>query len=119
MSETINAASIQNLFNDTSLSNVNAEIILNAAIKLLNTFHAEIPVLTGTAGSKTLNATYAEAGAIETMAREIYAKPYKNASGNQSVGVGGISMSFLGDNQLLEVAKRLASELREIDVSYG
>ena len=112
MSITVNATLLQTQFNDSSISNEDAETNLDAAINLLNTFGAEIDNLTGGAGAKTGTYTSAQAGAIMTLTQKIYAKHYKNADQTSSANLGPAGMSFGSDTELLTYAEKLATALK-------
>jgi len=111
MSITVNATLFQNQMNDSDITATLAEINMDQAINLLNVFGAGISNLSGTAGSKSGSYTSAEVGAIMVMAREVYAKLYKNADGS-NVQVSGIGVTYSNDGQLLNFAKQLANQLK-------
>ena len=111
MSETLNADILQAEFNDTEISDTNAEVVLMSAIRLLNTFGAGITQMTGIAGSRSGTYTSAQMGAIMAMAQQIYAKHYKNAVGTSSTSIGQINRSFMSDAEILSFAKTLAGQL--------
>ena len=95
---------------DGDASATEAEYSLETAIDLLNTYGAGLDSLTGDAGSKTGSYTSAEAGAIWTMAREVYKVHWKNADGASSA-VGAVNMSAVNDTYLLRMARQLARQL--------
>ena len=112
MTTTVNAALLQNEFQDSRISYAIAEIVLDSGINLLNTFGAGLSNLTGIAGSKTGDYPSAEAGAIMAIARQIYAKHYMNAPSTSSSTLGPAGVSYSGDYELLNYAKKLADALQ-------
>ena len=104
---TVNAALLQAQFNDSDISATNAEIIIDAAINMLNAFGMELSNLSGTAGSKTGTYSSADAGRIMAVAQQVYSKHFKNAD-NASVNVSSMGLNYSGDNQLLNFAQKLA-----------
>lgn len=111
MSETLNAAVLQTEFNDSGISDADAEAVLMSAIRLLNTFSAGITQLSGAAGSRTGSYSSAQMGAVMALAQQIYSKHYKNAAGTANANLAQIGMSYHSDTQLLTFAKTLAAPL--------
>lgn len=109
MSITVNAAYLQAQFNDGTISAINAEVVLDGAINMLNTYGAGLSNLTGTAGTKTGTYTSIQTGAIMAMAREIYSEHYSNAS-KSTQGVSSITLSYRGAD-LLDIAQKIAKRL--------
>lgn len=106
---TINGTLLQTQFNNASITVTNAEIIIDASIDLLNTYDADLTNLTGAAGSKTGTYTSKQAGAIMSMAREVYRTRYMNADG-KGIQVDGVSINYT-DQKILEFAQNLAQQL--------
>jgi hypothetical protein len=109
LSITVNAALLQSQFNDSDITDTNAEVVIDGAISLLNSFDAGLSNLSGAAGSKTGSYTSKQTGAIMTLAQQIYSKHFKNASG-ANTGLSGLSLSYR-DLDLLSTAKVLAGQL--------
>jgi len=103
---TINAALFQTLMNDTTIPDATAVIVLDHSINLLNTYGAGLTGLVAGTGTYTS----AQSGAIMTLSKTVYSQIYKNASGANAT-LGGVSVSYASDSQLLSFAKRLANEL--------
>jgi hypothetical protein len=81
------------LINDSSVTDIIIEDLFNLAARTYNIFGCEVPIMEGTAGSKTVNYTDEQEGAVFQGARIVYASFYKNASNTPSAGVGGINAS--------------------------
>lgn len=96
--------------NDSDISVTNAEIQIDAAINLLNTYGAGLDNLTGAAGAKTGSYTSSQAGAIMTMAQKVYATRYKNAD-ESNVQVSTVGVTFPSNQQILSFARMLAFRL--------
>lgn len=111
---TINADLFQALNNlsDTDITNTNAEYVLQTAIDRLNTYGAGISDLSGVAGTKSIVATSAQAGAILEVARLIYWGYY---NGQETISVGNLGVSptnMLTDPNTETKIKQLASQLQ-------
>jgi len=118
---------------DTFFTNIDStytatkwEADIDQAIDTLNVYGKpygiEIPNMTGTAGSKTVNVTSAEAGAIRAVASAIYAQSKQSGSQSNAFGIGAISgssSSGTGMGSVENVAKEMAEYLRELDVTVG
>jgi len=111
---TVNAALLRGQFHDGSISDADAAFVLNGAIYLLNTFGAGLTDLVAGTGTYTSKQT----GAIMAMAQQIYAKHFKNASGQTSINLGSISASYSGDMQLLAFAEKLAERLKSSSIAF-
>ena len=109
---TITATWLQSAFNDDSIEAEDAEIVIDDAIDLLNSFGADLDNLTGTAGSKTGSYTSGQAGAIKVISKEIYARHYKNASGESGVSLGPASVSYMSDTGLLKMVETLSQKIK-------
>ena len=126
MGETINAASLQTLVNETvaDLPNTTCEEILNQAINLINLEgqgQLNISTMQGTAGTKSLTVQSKEKGAIMQVAVAIYANNYK-AAGSQSSSfqAGGIGLSesaSTGTGTVEMIAKEAAKSLLQFSWS--
>jgi len=118
MSITVNAALLQGQLHEGSISANDADYVLDGAINLLNTFGAGLDSLTGAIGAHTGLYTSAQVGAIIAMAQQIYAKHFKNPSGNSSMGLGSLSQSYSNDMQLLAFAEKLAERLKSSSIAF-
>jgi len=103
---TINATLLKTVVNDTSIPDATMVILIQDGIDKLNAYGAGLSDLTAGA----LVATSAQAGAITAMVKEVY-KIWSNAGGVTTTGVGGLSISYSGDVQLLTIAQKLANQL--------
>jgi hypothetical protein len=101
------------LVNDTTIADATAEAIIDQAIYLLNTYGCTLANLT----AGTVTVTSREAGAILSVAVEVYSQYYKSAgSSSSSYGLGGLSVSQSaaiggGTSGLHAIAKTLADQL--------
>ena len=114
MSITLNAAYLQAQFNDATISNTNAEVILDGAINMLNVYGAGLSNLAGVAESKSGSYTSAQVGAVMAVAREIYSQHFKNAE-QTNVAVASISLAY-SRGDLLAMAQNIAKQL--VGVSF-
>ena len=112
MTTTINATLLQKQFHDTDIAIADAEIVIDGAINILNTFGADIDNLTGTTPNMTGTYTSAQAGAIITLSQKVYAKHYTNPSQTSSVQLGPAGSGFGSDSELLTYAEKLAGALK-------
>lgn len=116
---TLDHDSLTTLLNDTVIVAATAEEVIDLAIDTLNLFGADLPNMTGTAGTKTVSLESKEKGAVLMVARKIYYGFYKGAT---NVSIGGLSVTtpdVLGNASVLNFAKECASYLVEMDVSHG
>ncbi len=111
---------------DSALTQTQWESLIEQAIDKINGYGAkygvELPNMAGDAGSKSVNVTSAEAGFIRDLAVAIYQKDAKSGGAQStSYGLGALShsQSASSGNSLEELAKEAASQLKEVDVSYG
>ena len=108
--------------NDTGLAAARAERIIDRAINLLVLYGEDVNIqnMQGTEGSKTLSVSQKKQGAIELVARAIYASFEKNAANNQTASVGGVNISvadLMSNPEVLRSVKEAAQLLRERDWS--
>ena len=116
---TITGSDFKGLIQDASISDTNAEKIVDEAIDLLNLYGEDLDLsnLSGTAGSKTVAVTSKKRGAIYLFARAVYATFWMNAS-NANVGIGGLSVTLgevMGNPITFGALKEAAQLLRERD----
>lgn len=115
---------------DTYFTNISAsftatkwEALIDQAIDKINGYARQdlIPNLQGTAGSKSVAVTSGQAGWIRQIATAIYRKDtlQKGAVSN-SFSVAGVSTSTsTTNNEIDDMAKNAALNLREMEVSIG
>ena len=117
---TISASNFKNLFNEADFEEEHAEEIIDLAIDILNLYSdADLPNMTGTAGSKTVSLESKEKGAVFVVARAIYWGFYK---GPQATAIQGQSLSpadVMGNSAVIQSVREAARMLAELDVSYG
>ena len=111
---------------DSTFTATKWEACIEQAIDKINGYARDdlIGNMGGTAGSKTVSVTSAQAGFIREIAVAIYAKDVKAAGAtSDSLGVGNISYSqsnSASSSANIEVmAKEAAAFLKEIEVSIG
>jgi hypothetical protein len=116
---TITHDSLTSILDDTTIAAATTEEIIDLAIDTLNLFGADLPNMSGVAGTKTLGLESKEKGAVLLVARKIYYGFYKGAV---NVGIGGLSVTtpdVLGNASVLNFAKECAGQLLELDVTLG
>lgn len=105
------------LINDSVISDTNAEYIIDFAIGKINLYsHADLSLMSGTAGSKTVNLESEEYAAVLMAARSIY---YSFFKGVKTSTLGGLTISSpdLESNPVvLAEIKKAARQLAELDV---
>jgi hypothetical protein len=96
--------------------------LFDAAANTYNIFGCDIPIMSGTAGSKTVTYTSAQKGAVFQGARVIYASFYKNAANNPSAGTGQINLSnadLMSNSTVWSMLKEIALELKKSSSSIS
>jgi hypothetical protein len=118
---------------DTFFTNVNStftatkwEACIDQAIDKINGYARDdiLPNMTGTAGSKTVSVSSGQAGFIRDLAVAIYANAKTGGASSSSINMGPIGQSSSSNtgqsaNMVEQLAKDAASQLKEIEVSYG
>lgn len=111
---------------DSAFGATKWEGCINQAIDKINGYLREdvIPNMTGTAGSRTLTVTSAQAGWIRSVAVAEYARTKNAGASSTSQSLGVISESSSSStggttDSPDEIAKEAALFLRELDVSIG
>src|SRR3990170_2309498 len=104
-----------------SPSNTEMEYIIDTSIDVLNIFHADIPNMTGSTGSKTVSLESAQAGAVKIVTRIIYYGFWKGITTTQGPGgLGSITIPDIMSNPTIWGAiKEIARELREVESEVG
>jgi hypothetical protein len=119
---TITYANLQTILNIT-LTAATCEVIIDHAVNLLNAYGADLPNMTGAAGSKTLSCESREAGAIMEVACSVYNSKYLTSGGSSSsLSIGSLSQSqstSTGGSAPEAVAKDLAHLLLDIETDVG
>jgi 1-aminocyclopropane-1-carboxylate deaminase/D-cysteine desulfhydrase-like pyridoxal-dependent ACC family enzyme len=110
---TVNAALMQTQFHITN-SDADCEAVLDGAINLLNTFGADLTNLTAGSGTYTSK----QAGAIMSMAQQIYARQYVNPAETSSVNLGPAGIGYGSSTQLLAFAEKLAERLKSSSIAF-
>lgn len=112
----LSASDLTNIV-DITLSKATAEAIIKDAIHELNMklkrAGQELPNLSGTSGSMTVNLDSAEFGAVLKVSKAIYFRDYK---GPVQTSIGGVSYSV---HRVEDVASECAADLKEVEVSLG
>jgi len=108
------------LINDATISATNAEYIIDAAISNINLYSkADLPLMGGAAGSKTVSLESDQYAAVLIAARAIYNGFYQ---GIDVPTIGGLSVTtpdVASNPAVLSEIRRAARQLAELDVSYG
>jgi len=106
---------------DGELTQTQWESLIDQAIDKINGYGAqynvELPNMTGTAGSKTLSVSSAEAGFIRSITARLYNVEYK-LPGSDSVGAVSETVTNL-TMEVESLAKEAAERLRDLDVTVG
>lgn len=108
----VTASDWRNVMNLTSLSDTNAEYILDQAIDELNIYGANLDNMAGGAGSKTVTLTSKQRGAVFAVARMIYESYYKGLS---NVNVGSMALTkpdLMSNPALLKRIEQIGHKLR-------
>ena len=117
----VSASDLDTILNlSGQVSDENLEAILDLAIDSLNIFGATLTNMTGTAGTKTVDLTSQQRGAVLIIAREIYTKFWKSAgtattTGGFTVTIGDI----LNDNYLVALLEKLGKKLAMSSTNVG
>ncbi len=102
MTTTINAALLKSHVHDSTISNSDAENIIDQAINELILYGADLSNLSGTSESKFNYYTSNQAGAIMSVARVVYSASYRTSgasSSSRSIGSMAKSDSLSGSGQ--------------------
>lgn len=105
----------RNVMNLPTMSDEDAEYILDLSIDTLNLYGASLSNMSGAAGSKTVTLTSKERGGVFSVARIVYEDFYLRSD---SVSVGGASVSttdLLGTPTIEAAIQRIASRLAQGD----
>jgi len=117
---TIQASDLNTLLNLAGgVADETLEAILDQAIDMLNLYGADLPNMTGTAGSKTVSLEGKERGAVFIVARAVYYSFYK---GVDVVAVAGQSLStadLLSNSNVLSSVREASRKLTDLEVSVG
>jgi len=95
------------------------EAIMDQAIDLLNLHGAELPNMTGTAGSKTVSLESKERGAMFLVARAVYYSFYKGLEQTQLAGLATSSPDLLSNPNVLSTVEKAARRLTELTADVG
>ena len=116
----LTAALFKAIVNDAAISATNAEYIIDYAIGKINNYsNAGLPLMGGTAGSKTVSLEDRKYAAVMDAARAIYYGAYKKVKG---ASIGGFTLTpadLLSNPTVVESIKEAARQLAEFDVGYG
>jgi len=114
----LTATLFKGLMKDTSIPDATAENIIDAAISRINLYsHADLSLMSGTAGSKTVNLESEEYAAVLTAARAIYYGFYKGITTATAGGAATVSSPDLESNPVvLAEIKAAARQIAELDV---
>lgn len=113
---TLSGAYFQTLMGDTDTDATTWEYVIDSAINAINSrANANLPNMSGTAGSKSLSVTSKQAGSIEFVVRVVYATYLKNADAKGgNVGALSVQVSDLMSNPaVLQAIDEAAGRLDE------
>ena len=116
----VSASDFKNVIDQQSLTNQNVEYIIDLAIDSLNIFGATLTNMTGTAGTKTVDLTSQQRGAVFIVAREIYNKFWKGAGTATTTGGFTVTVGdLLNDNDLASLLEKLGEKLAMSSATAG
>ena len=122
----VTAALLINLLHlDASFDDATMENLIDQSIDMTNLYgNLDLSNMSGTAGSKTVELTTHEKGAVVTIVRTVYNAFYENSEGSMSVsGITISSPDLMGNptvvNTIKEVSRLLYKQLNELEVDIG
>jgi len=116
----VDASTLDALLNlNGKLAETSLEAIIDQAIDSLNIYGAELPNMSGTAGSKTVNLTSKQRGAVLMVARAIYYGFYVGLESTTLAGLTITTPDLLSNSTVLSAIKEAATLMREMEVAYG
>ena len=98
---------------------INAEKLIDLAVDCLNLYGADLPNMTGTAGTKSLSLESKEKGAVFMVVRAVY---YGFYQGLNAVAISSLSVStpdLMSNSAVTAVIKEAGHLLSEVDVDVG
>ena len=104
---------VMNLSNGT-ISDTNAEYVIDQAIDELNLWNANLTNLAGVAGSKTTTLTSKARGGLFKVARMIY-MDYYTRKGTLSAGLGAMShvtIDYTSKPHIEELIRKIAKQIQ-------
>lgn len=105
---------------DTDITDAETENLFDLAANTFNIFGCDVPIMTGTAGSKTVTYTSAQKGAVFQGARIMYASFYKNAS-NTNISASNMSLTstdLMSNSTVWNMLKDIAVALKGAGATY-
>lgn len=116
----VTASTVETLLNlDGQIANETIEAWIDQAIDMLNLEGADLPNMSGTAGSKTVGLESMERAAVNSVVRIVYYSFYKDI---QPATVSGLTLGttdLLSNPAVAQTVKDMARRLAELDVSRG
>jgi hypothetical protein len=110
------AATLQTLLNALQVSATNMENLIDLAVDLLNLEGADLPNMSGTAGSKTLSVESTEKAAIFLAARAIYhSDPTQFSLAEMNINSGDL----LSNPEVMRAIKAAACSIRGPQARVG
>lgn len=103
--------SIMNLTIGDDITAINAEKVLDLAIDSLNLYDADLPNMTGTPGSKTVNLDTKERAAVFIVARLVYYSFYKDIQNASLNGLVVSTSDLMSNPENLKLIKEAAAQL--------
>ena len=105
---------------DTDITDAETENLFDLAANTFNIFGCDVPIMAGTAGSKTVTYTSAQKGAVFQGARIMYASFYKNAS-NTNTSASNMSLTstdLMSNSTIWNMLKEIAVALKGESATY-
>ena len=116
----LTATLFKTIIADTSLTAATAEDIIDLAISNINLFSdADLPVMGGAAGGKTVSLETREYAAVMHAARAIYYGFFKGLEASSIGGLTVTSPDLMSNPAVLDAIREAARRLAEFHVSYG
>lgn len=116
----LTGASFKLLMNDTTISDTDMESLIDAAISLVNVFsNAELPLMGGTAGSKTVSLDSKQYGVVLIAARAVYNGFYKGVTAPVVDGFTVSTSDIMGNPTVMNTIETASRQLAEMDVGLG
>jgi hypothetical protein len=104
----------------TNITDAETENLFDLAANTFNIFGCDVPIMAGTAGSKTVTYTSAQKGAVFQGARIMYASFYKNAS-NTNTSASSMSLTstdLMSNSTVWNMLKDIAVALKGAGATY-
>jgi len=116
----LTATLFKGIVNDVTIANEDAEKLIDLAISQINLYSkADLPLSSGTSGSKSVSLESEEYAAVFDALRAIYYGCYKGIQTTSVAGMTVTSADLMSNPAVIEKIKEAARRIAEFDVSYG